>query len=433
MPYPNEHACRLVQPGSSWTEEEARRHCNSHGGLTFEPAIKEGAISIIGKPVSVDMNCGKLEYTPMQADIQGSTMVLRLRGIVEQRNEGGISIESICSILRSLDSSVNRVIFDFDTPGGSVDGIQELTGLIRNLKLSGVEFIAVINPLCCSSGYWIASSCSSIYMASSTARTGSIGVVSIHEDISKANDNQGKKITEVVAGKYKRIDSENRPLTPEGRAMIQSQVDYIYSLFVDEISKNRNIPIERAISEIGDGRIFIGQQAVDLGLADGILSLSEVMEGKIMAEKMVDKMVDKTKQKAVDEPIAPAAPTMEQLMTENMELKKKIEELMKMMEESKNQQAALLNKEKNCAAEAERSRIKALEDIAPISCQATLAQAKSEGWTIERAALEFLKNSKASVNPLQSESKAIPSLMGIDENASLAKRMANAVNERKIR
>jgi ClpP class serine protease len=64
-----------------------------------------------------------------------------------------------------------------------------------------------------SAAYWIGSAAEKVYISSDTTQVGSIGVVASHIDVSKAEEMQGYKTTEIVAGKYKRIASRYSPLT----------------------------------------------------------------------------------------------------------------------------------------------------------------------------------------------------------------------------
>lgn len=101
----------------------------------------------------------------IEREQKGSSLILKLSGIVEQKGENFVSTEKISSIIRSL-SGISRVIFSIDSPGGSVDGIQELTGAIKSLRSQGIEFIAVANPLCCSAAYWLACACNKVFLSS---------------------------------------------------------------------------------------------------------------------------------------------------------------------------------------------------------------------------------------------------------------------------
>jgi hypothetical protein len=58
---------------------------------------------------------------------------------------------------------------------------------------------------------------------------------------------------------------------------MQNQVDYLYSLFVADVASNRGVSVEKVLTDMADGRVFIGQQAIDAGLVDGVSTLDDVI------------------------------------------------------------------------------------------------------------------------------------------------------------
>ena len=166
------------------------------------------------------------------------------------------------------DPTVHSILLVIDSPGGEVGGTQEFCNQIFEAR--GIKpIVAVCEGMMASAAYWIASSADEVYISSGTAQVGSIGVVAVHKDKSKSDANQGVKVTEIAAGKYKRVASEHEPLSAEGRDVLKDQVDQIYTVFVDDVARNRGVSSEKVLSEMADGRIFIGQKAVDAGLVDG--------------------------------------------------------------------------------------------------------------------------------------------------------------------
>jgi hypothetical protein len=86
----------------------------------------------------------------------------------------------------------------------------------------------------------------------------------------------GEKWTEITAGRYKRIASSHKPLTGEGALYIQDQVDYLYSAFVNVIARNRGVEPQEALA-MADGKVFIGKQAIEVGLVDGVEAFSDLI------------------------------------------------------------------------------------------------------------------------------------------------------------
>jgi signal peptide peptidase SppA len=184
------------------------------------------------------------------------------------------------------DHRVKSILLDIDSPGGTVDGTQELANLIYQSR--GKKPIAAFTDgMMASAAYWIGSAADEIFISGDTAQVGSIGVVAAHVDISKAEQNQGIKTTEIVAGKYKRIASRYCPLSEEGKATLQEMVDYIYGVFVDDVAKFRGVSEGQAL-RMADGKVFIGKQALKAGLVDGVSSFSDVIGKLTQKETLKD-------------------------------------------------------------------------------------------------------------------------------------------------
>jgi signal peptide peptidase SppA len=175
------------------------------------------------------------------------------------------------------DPLVHSILLVIDSPGGEVDGTQEFCNQIFESR-GTKRIVAVCEGMMASAAYWIGSSADELYISSGTTQVGSIGVVAAHTDMSKAEANRGVKVTEISAGKYKRIVSEHAPLSDEGRADLQDKVDQIYTVFVDDVARNRGVSSEKVLSEMAEGRIFIGQKSVDVGLVDGKRTTQQALQ-----------------------------------------------------------------------------------------------------------------------------------------------------------
>jgi len=210
--------------------------------------------------------------------------VLPLHGVIAKRANlltqvsGGVSTELSGRDLKAAlaDPAVHSVILDIDSPGGTVDGTTTLAALVAE---STKPIAALANGTMASAAYWIGSAASAgVYITDATTAVGSIGVVASHTDISKAQAMQGVKTTEIAAGKYKRVASSYEPLSKEGRQTLQDQVDYTYGLFVHAVAKHRGVSADTVLQNMADGRIFIGQQAIDAGLVDGVSTLDALVQ-----------------------------------------------------------------------------------------------------------------------------------------------------------
>lgn len=208
--------------------------------------------------------------------------VIQLDGVIAKKMNlfsqvsGGVSTEIIANEVKQAisDADVNSIILNIDSPGGTVDGTVDLADIVHS---SEKTIVALADGLMASAAYWIGSAAKAVYMTNNTATIGSIGVVAAHTDHSKADKKAGITVTDVYAGKYKRLVSGNKPLSKEGKQMIQDEVDYLYSIFVEAVAKHRGVDVGTVLSDMADGRVFTGQQAIDAGLVDGVITLDALI------------------------------------------------------------------------------------------------------------------------------------------------------------
>jgi signal peptide peptidase SppA len=237
-----------------------------------------------------------LQREPQGYQVRDGVAVIPIEGIVARRMNlltrisGGVSTELVARDVQNAvaDSAVKAILLDVDSPGGSVEGVQALADSIFAAR-SRKPIVALANERMSSAAYWLGSSASEVYAASDTAAVGSIGVVMSHVDTSQREAMAGIKTTEIYSGKYKRVASEHAPLTDEGREYLQAQTDAVYSIFVDQVARNRGVSTATVLSKMADGRTFLGRQAQTAGLIDGIATLDQLVSDLAAGRKPVQR------------------------------------------------------------------------------------------------------------------------------------------------
>lgn len=194
---------------------------------------------------------------------------------------GGTSAESLGNSIRSAvrATDVSSIILDIDSPGGSVEGIPELAAIIAEAnRIKPV--VAVANHEANSAAYWLASQAGRI-VASPSARLGSIGVITAHEDETGKNEKAGVQTTVVSAGKFKAEMSPFQPLTEEGRAHLQAMVDEFYGMFVQGVAEGRGVKVEDVTGGFGEGRVVTAKTALAAGMIDDIDTIDAVISQEL--------------------------------------------------------------------------------------------------------------------------------------------------------
>lgn len=154
-------------------------------------------------------------------------------------------------------------------------GLSEAAAAIRKAR-QRKKVVAVANELAVAGAYWIASAASEV-VAPETALLGSVGIVRLHRETSRANDAAGVTYNLIHAGEHKVDGNSVEPLSDQGRATLQKQVNDYYAMFVRDVAKGRNIPQPTVRSRIADGRRIIGGEAVSLGMANRLGYLDETI------------------------------------------------------------------------------------------------------------------------------------------------------------
>ena len=195
-------------------------------------------------------------------------------GVLAHR--GGLNADSdyvmgYDSIARRLDAAlgdidVESIVLNMDSPGGAANGAFDAADLVASAnKIKAVH--AAIGDMAASATYAIASAATSISITR-TGMAGSIGVVMRHIDASKRLEQDGYSVTHIHAGAHKVDGHPFAPLSDEVRTDLQAEVDKVYDLFVATVAENRGIP--EAAVRATEARIYTGDEAVKMGLADRV-------------------------------------------------------------------------------------------------------------------------------------------------------------------
>ena len=197
-------------------------------------------------------------------DIRNHIAVIAVTGALYRWSYNRIRREVAAAV---KDPSVQAICLKVNSPGGLVSGCKELGDFLFDAGKKK-HIYAYADGQMCSAAFWLASAARNI-SAPQTAAIGSIGVRTLHVDWSKWNQDMGLAFTHLAAGEYKALGNEDEPLNKKARAYFQEKLDTIYSIFIDAVARNRRVSTEKA-QGMADGKVFLADQALELGLIDRI-------------------------------------------------------------------------------------------------------------------------------------------------------------------
>ncbi len=196
---------------------------------------------------------------------------LSFRGIVNYDVEFqpmAVSTKHFARMISELaaDDTIKSIVVQVNSPGGTVTGLPEAADAVfaaRQVK----PVTMVLDPLCASAAYWVASQGTEISVAPS-GEVGSIGVRMMHMDCSAALEAEGIKITNIASGEFKTEGNPYEPLPETSRAYFQAECDALYAQFLKAVARGRDTSVANVKENFGKGRVLRAAEAKKLGMVD---------------------------------------------------------------------------------------------------------------------------------------------------------------------
>ncbi|MDY0906547.1 signal peptide peptidase SppA [Pedobacter sp. CFBP9032] len=263
-------------------------------GLKYKDQILEELKGISGRTKSenirsVDINDYAKNNTTT-SDSKNKIAVIYANGEISggEGNDNQIGSERISRAIRKarLDDDIKAIVIRVNSPGGSAlasDVIWREVVLAKKEK----PVIASFGDVAASGGYYIGCAADSIFVQPNTI-TGSIGVFGLIPNFQNLMTNKlGITFDGVKTGQYADIMATNRPMTEGERFIIQNELNRIYSGFVSRVADGRK-KSKAYIDSIGGGHVWIGTDAVQIGLADRIGSFNDAINAAARKAKIKD-------------------------------------------------------------------------------------------------------------------------------------------------
>ncbi len=181
----------------------------------------------------------------------------------------------------------HKILLNIGSGGGAVTGLHDASALIEKIDASMKPVHAYSDTNMMSAALWLGASARSIHIGP-MAEVGSLGVIAVHQEMTRMMENIGVKATVMRAGEFKALGHPMEPLSPEAKAKIQGSLDVMYDKFITHVAAARGVPQEKADAAFGQGREFVGDQALAVGLVDGIRTFDEMvasLQGEIDKKK----------------------------------------------------------------------------------------------------------------------------------------------------
>lgn len=215
----------------------------------------------------------------MESKAKDKVAVVYMEGNIYSESGEGIVDKQVLKQLKKIqkDNDVKAVVLRVNSPGGSADASEQIWHGVQLLKEKGLPVVVSMGDYAASGGYYISCNADYIY-AEPTTLTGSIGIFGVVPNWGKLRDKVGLDIDGVSTNAHSdlEVNMVYKGMTPEEQAMMQRMIERGYDLFTRRCAEGRHTT-QDAIKKIGEGRVWLGKDAIGIGLVDCLGNIDDAI------------------------------------------------------------------------------------------------------------------------------------------------------------
>lgn len=199
---------------------------------------------------------------------------------------GTVGGDTAAQLIREarLDDGIKALVLRIDSPGGSMIASEQIHREIEALKAEGKPFVVSMGDVAASGGYYIAAGADEIW-AQPTTITGSIGIFGMIPTIHRTLDKVGVGVDGVGTTTWAGQMRLDRPLGKDATTFVQTSIEHGYETFLERVAEGRGKTRDE-IDRIGQGRVWSGRQAKELGLVDHLGGFDDAISAAAARAKL---------------------------------------------------------------------------------------------------------------------------------------------------
>lgn len=198
--------------------------------------------------------------------------------ITDETGDGIVGTKMLKTLNKVLkNDEVKAMVFRVNSPGGSADASEQINHAVKLIQEKGIPVVVSMGDYAASGGYYISSEADYIY-AEPTTLTGSIGIFGLIPNYRGIREKIGYDIDEVSTNKHAalQVHMTMQGMDPSEYALMQNMIERGYDLFTRRCAEGRHMS-QDSIKAIGEGRVWLGQDALRLGLVDDLGNINDAI------------------------------------------------------------------------------------------------------------------------------------------------------------
>ncbi|MGM9836960.1 MAG: signal peptide peptidase SppA [Paludibacteraceae bacterium] len=205
--------------------------------------------------------------------------VIYASGEITDDSGDGIVGKDMVKLINKVrkNDDVKAVVLRVNSPGGSADASEQIWYALQTLKQKGLPVVVSMGDYAASGGYYISCGADYIY-AEPTTLTGSIGIFGLVPNFNGLRNKIGLDVDGITTNRHSDLEANMvcKGMTPEENALMQRMVERGYDLFTRRCAEGRGVS-QDAIKAIGEGRVWLGEDAIANGLVDSLGNINNAI------------------------------------------------------------------------------------------------------------------------------------------------------------
>ena len=216
----------------------------------------------------------------VEVNASDKVAVLYAEGTISDSGSEGIVGTQVIKTINKIhkNEDVKAVVLRVNSPGGSANASEQIWHAVTTLQAKGLPVVVSMGDYAASGGYYI-SCCADYIYAEPTTLTGSIGIFGTVPNLNKIREKVGLDIDGVSTNKHSSMETNMlyKGMNAQEYALMQGMVERGYELFTSRCADGRSMTQE-AIKKIGEGRVWLGKDAVNIGLVDELGNINSAIQ-----------------------------------------------------------------------------------------------------------------------------------------------------------
>jgi protease-4 len=213
-------------------------------------------------------------------DADDKVAVIYAEGQIFDEGKDGIVEGNVLKTVKKIsnDEKIKAVVLRVNSPGGSANASEQIWHGIKLLQDKGLPVVVSMGDYAASGGYYISCNADYIY-AEPTTLTGSIGIFGTVPNFKNIREKVGLDIDGTSTNKHANLmnNAIYKGMNPQEMALMQAMVERGYDLFTQRCADGRKMS-QDDIKKIGEGRVWLGKQAVEIGLVDELGNINDAIK-----------------------------------------------------------------------------------------------------------------------------------------------------------